>query len=49
MPEIVKSQITRIHNGVNAGNNQNLRTEFEELGQFINLSLKAIKDEASLG
>jgi biotin-(acetyl-CoA carboxylase) ligase len=48
MLEIVKSQIVRIHNEIKTGNYQNIKAEFEELEQFMKLSIELIKKDESL-
>jgi len=48
MLEIVKSQISRIHNEVKIGNYQNIKTEFEELEPLMNLSIQLIEEDESL-
>jgi hypothetical protein len=46
--EMAKSQIARIHNEVKTGDYQNVEAEFEELEQFMNLSIQLIKKDESL-
>jgi len=42
---IVKSQIALINNEVKAGKYGSIRTEFDDLEKFIDLSIKIVKDE----
>jgi len=43
--QIVKSQLSLVSKEVNEGNYQSIRTDFDDLERFIDLSIKVVKDE----